>query len=146
MEPEQKITWSKGSYFFSSQTPHWATPEVLLSDLDREFHFDFDPCPLGEAEKDGSAPLFTSWVGKRVFCNPPYKGRIITAFLERAREADLSVFLLPARTDTRWFHDLVLPHAKEIRFIRRRVRFGGAANPAPFPSLIAIFYANGFSA
>ena len=126
---------------FSSKNPHWATPKGLFNELDLEYHFDFDPCPLGESENDGSAPLFTSWKGRRVFCNPPYnKG--ITRFLERAREADVAVFLLPSRTDTKWFHDIVLPNAKEIRFIKGRLRFGDAKDAAPFPSLLAIFKRN----
>jgi hypothetical protein len=110
------------SVLFSSKSPHWPTPKALLAELEREFHFDFDPCPLGEAERDGSAPLFTSWAGKRVFCNPPYnKG--IARFLGRACEAAVAVFLLPARTDTKWFHDIVLPNAREIRFIKGRLPF-----------------------
>ncbi len=123
---------------FSSKSPHWPTPKALLEELETEFHFDFDPCPLGEDEKDGSAPLFTSWKGKRVFCNPPYN-RGIARFLERACEADVAVFLLPARTDTKWFHDIVLPNADEIRFIKGRLRFGDAKDSAPFPSMIVIF-------
>lgn len=122
---------------FSSKSPHWSTPEFLYKELNEEFRFDFDPCPLGESEKDGSAPLFTSWQGKRVFCNPPYPG--VQPFLERAREAEIAVFLLPARTDTKWFHNLVLPFAKEIRFIKGRIRFGKAKHNAPFPSILAIF-------
>lgn len=49
------------------------------------------------------------------------------------------VFLLPARTDTAWFHDLVLPHASEIRFIRGRLHFSGHKNAAPFPSMVVVF-------
>ena len=113
----------KNSVLFSSKSPHWPTPKALFEELDKEFRFDFDPCPLGESEKDGSAPLFASWGGKRVFCNPPYN-RGIVRFLERGIEADVAVFLLPARTDTRWFHDIVLPHAAEIRFIKGRLCFG----------------------
>lgn len=123
---------------FSSQSVHWPTPQSLYGELDKEFRFNFDPCPLGESEKDGSSPLFTSWAGKRVFCNPPY-GPGIVPFLERAKEADVAVFLLPARTDTRWFHNLVLPHAKEILFVKGRLKFGDAKNSAPFHSIIAIY-------
>lgn len=123
---------------FSSQSVHWATPSGLYAELDREFQFDFDPCPLGESANDGSAPLFTQWAGRRVFCNPPYDDGI-ARFLERAPEALVAVFLLPARTDTRWFHDIVLHKAKEIRFIKGRLKFGGSKNSAPFPSMLAIF-------
>jgi DNA N-6-adenine-methyltransferase (Dam) len=123
---------------FSSQSVHWPTPEALYRELDKEFHFDFDPCPLGESEADGSAPLFTPWVGKRIFCNPPYNCGI-ARFLERACESSVSVFLLPARTDTKWFHNIVLPNAREIRFIKGRLRFGDVKDYAPFPSMLAIF-------
>ena len=51
------------------------------------------------------------------------------------------MFLIPARTDTRWFHEIVLPHAAEIRFVKGRLKFGGAANSAPFPSIIVVFNA-----
>ena len=54
-----------------------------------------------------------------------------------------AVFLLPARVDTKWFHDLVLPHAREIRFIRGRLKFVGAEHPAPFPSMIVVFRRDG---
>jgi len=123
---------------FSSQSVHWATPKGVYDELNKEFNFDFDPCPLGEMETDGSAPMFTAWSGKRVFCNPPYDKGIVR-FLERATEADVSVFLIPARTDTKWFHNLILPNANEIRFIKGRLRFGDAKNSAPFPSMLAIF-------
>jgi site-specific DNA-methyltransferase (adenine-specific) len=124
---------------FSSATDEWGTPQELYNELDREFSFNFDPCPMGGID-DGSAPLFVSWRGKRVFCNPPYSN--IRAFLERAQEAEIAVFLIPSRTDVRWFHEIVLPHAKEIRFIRGRVQFSGRVKDnAPFPSMIVVFEA-----
>ena len=122
---------------FKSQSVDWPTPAKLYQELDAEFHFDFDPCPL-HSQEDGLAPLFCSWHGKRVFCNPPY-GPKIRKFLERAKEAELAVFLIPARTDTRWFHEIVLPYASEIRFLKGRLRFGDATNAAPFPSMVVIF-------
>lgn len=115
----------------------WPTPKHFYELLDREFGFNFDPCPLG-GDIDGRAPLFAEWRGKRVFCNPPY-GPEIPKFLQRASEAELAVFLVPARTDTRWFHDICLPNATEIRFIRGRLRFGDGKYPAPFPSMLVIF-------
>lgn len=123
---------------FSSQSFHWATPKGVYDTLNDEFKFNFDPCPLGESEADGSAPLFTEWKGKRIFCNPPYN-RGIAPFLQRATEADVAVFLIPARTDTKWFHNIVLPNAAEIRFVKGRLKFGDAKNAAPFPSMIVIF-------
>lgn len=121
---------------FSSASDEWATPADVYAALDAEFHFDFDPCPLGGGV-DGTAPLFVSWSNRTVFCNPPYSN--IRPFLERALEADVAVFLIPARTDTRWMHQIVLPYAKEIRFIKGRLKFGDAKNSAPFPSMIVIF-------
>lgn len=86
---------------------------------------------------------FRTWKGMALrlcFCpgNPPY-GPGIRKWLGRAREAALAVYLLPARTDTRWFHDLCMPFASEIRFIRGRLKFGGAKYNAPFPSMLVIF-------
>lgn len=122
---------------FSSASDRWATPSEVYSGLDREFRFDFDPCPL-DGNVDGLASLFTNWRGKRVFCNPPY-GPGMDKWLARGLEADVAVFLIPARTDTRWFHQIVLPNAREIRFLKGRLRFGDATNSAPFPSMIVIF-------
>jgi len=122
---------------FSSASDKWATPRELYRALDAEFDFDFDPCPL-DGERDGRSTLFCDWGGKRVFCNPPY-GPEIGKFLARAKEAEIAVYLLPARTDTRWFHERVLSEASEIRFIKGRLRFNDNPNPAPFPSMIVIF-------
>jgi site-specific DNA-methyltransferase (adenine-specific) len=122
---------------FKSQTVEWPTPPEVYEQLNREFHFDFDPCPQGATE-DGLASLFTSWAGKRVFCNPPY-GPAIRKWLERAHEAQVAVFLIPARTDTKWFHELILPHAAEVRFIKGRLKFVGAKHCAPFPSMVVVF-------
>ena len=120
---------------FSSQNVSWATPPGLYAELDKEFHFNFDPCPLAAAPTfDGTK---VSWAGKRVFCNPPY-GRGLQAWLAKAREATLAVFLLPARTDTAWWHDYAM-RANEIRFVRGRLKFGGSKNSAPFPSVILVY-------
>jgi site-specific DNA-methyltransferase (adenine-specific) len=126
----------KSRVVFSSATNEWRTPEAIYKQLDAEFHFDFDPCPLG-GDVDGLGTLFSEWAGKRVWVNPPYSD--IAKWLARAREPDVAVFLIPARTDTKWFHAVVLPYASEIRFIRGRLRFGDATNSAPFPSMIVIF-------
>lgn len=120
---------------FSSLTPSHATPRGLYAELDAEFAFDLDPCPLNDAQIwDGKAQ---SWAGRRVFCNPPY-GPGIAGWLVKAREAQLAVFLLPARTDTAWFHEYALA-ADEIRFIRGRLKFGDAKNSAPFPSMVLVY-------
>ena len=122
------------SVHYSSASEHWATPKDVYAALDAEFHFDYDPCPL-RSETDG---LKESWTGRRVYCNPPY-GPAIRKFLDKAAEAKVAVFLVPARTDTRWFHEVVLPKANEIRFCKGRLKFGDAKNGAPFPSMIVIF-------
>lgn len=118
---------------FSSVSAEHATPEWLLVKLDAEFGFTLDPCPVG-AVWDGR---LICWAGHRVFCNPPY-GRGISSWLAKASEAVVAVYLLPARTDTKWFHEQVL-RAREVRFVRGRLRFGGAVHNAPFPSLVAVF-------
>lgn len=122
---------------FSAATDRWATPKAVYDALNEEFKFDFDPCPL-DGGGDGLSTLFCHWRGKRVFCNPPY-GPGIGDWIKRGHEADVAVFLIPARTDTKWFHQLVLPRAKDIRFIRGRLKFGDAKNSAPFPSMIVVF-------
>lgn len=123
---------------FSSATGKWATPRELYAELNAEFCFTLDPCPMDDAERimehDG---LARSWAGHRVFCNPPY-GRDVWRWLDKAREADVAVFLLPSRTDTQWFHDYALK-ADEIRFVKGRLKFGGSDTGAPFPSCILVY-------
>ena len=127
---------------FSSASTRWATPRSVYEALDAEFGFTFDPCPLMDEDKAG-LPLFgtdglsRSWRGERVFCNPPY-GPGVDRWLAKAREPDLAVFLLPARTDTRWWHDYAMG-ADEIRFLRGRLTFGEATAPAPFPSCVLVY-------
>ena len=124
---------------YMSQSVDWATPEWLYDELDKEFHFNFDPCPLYGAEGDSDG-LTVPW-GGATFCNPPY-GRVIGAWTRKARlEAEQGktvVLLIPSRTDTKWWHsDIML--ADEIRFIKGRLKFGGSPNPAPFPSAVVVF-------
>lgn len=126
----------KSRIHFSSASAHWPTPRKTFEALNAEFKFNLDPCPLG-AKHDG---LAVAWRGKRVFCNPPY-GPGIRKWLERGLEAKLAVFLLPARTDTAWFHEIVMPKAREIRFLRGRLNFGDGRpeQRAPFPSIVVVF-------
>ena len=124
---------------FSSATAHWPTPAATYAALDAEFRFTLDPCPLGGGDRlimehDG---LARSWAGERVYCNPPY-GRGIDRWLAKATEADVAVYLLPARTDTAWWHDYAM-QASEIRFLRGRLRFGDAKDGAPFPSVVLVY-------
>ena len=127
----------KTEAMFSSATDRWQTPPDVYAALNLEFNFDLDPCPI-DGNRDGLSPLFCTWHGRRVYCNPPY-GRGLADWLARGPEADVAVFLIPARTDVRWFHEIVLPKAAEIRFLKGRLRFGDATNNAPFPSMLVIF-------
>ena len=133
---------------FSSKTDEWFTPLAFFQELDREFHFNLDPCATDLNHKceryftreiDG---LRQNWGGCRVFCNPPY-GKVIGEWVKKAYEESqkpdtLVVMLLPARTDTKWFHSYIYGKA-EIRFIKGRLKFGGCDNSAPFPSMVVIF-------
>ncbi len=132
---------------FSSQRQDWGTPGWLFERLDAEFGFTLDPCASPEnatcprfytREDDG---LSLPWQGS-VFVNPPYGqelGRWIEKACKSAREGATVVCLLPARTDTIWFHRWVLPHASELRFFRGRIRFAGGRHSAPFPSVLVVF-------
>ena len=133
---------------YSSASDEWATPQELFDRLDEEFHFDLDPCASESNHKckryftKEDNGLEKSWGGCSVFCNPPY-GRDIGRWMQKAYEESrkpgtLVVCLVPARTDTRWFHDWIYGKA-ELRFIRGRIKFGGAKYNAPFPSMIAIY-------
>ncbi len=128
---------------FSSQCLAWQTPDHTYKELDQEFGFDYDPCPVnhGIHDKDG---LGSDW-GKINFVNPPY-GREIGKWIKKGYEEHLKgktvVFLIPSRTDTKWWHDYCMK-AKEIRFIKGRLEFKhpekGTVDRAPFPSAIIIF-------
>lgn len=132
---------------FSSNSDEWATPSEIFNELDREFCFDLDPCA---SEENAKCPTFFSkeedglsknWGGYRVFCNPPYSDIaqwVEKAYREGHKDGTLVVLLIPARTDTRYFHDFIL-HRSEIRFLRGRLKFGDARNSAPFPSMVVIF-------
>jgi len=117
---------------FKSENQNWQTPDSLYASLDDEFHFTLDPCPNG-----GIGGLTRSWSGERVYCNPPY-GRGVGDWLAKAEEADLAVYLLPSRTDTRWWHEYAM-QAEEIRFLKGRLKFKGAKAGAPFPSVLIVF-------
>ena len=128
---------------FSSKTDLWETPQDLFNKLDEIYHFETDVCALPENAKckrfftpeiDG---LKQEWTGV-CWCNPPY-GRQIGKWVEKAVKSFATVvMLLPARTDTKWFHDWCLPYGK-IEFLRGRLKFGGCDNSAPFPSMIVVF-------
>lgn len=111
----------------------WATPKYFYDELNKEFCFDFDPCPLF-AKFDG---LSIIW-GNKNFINPPYSKKLKEAFVERAveesKKGKLCVCLLPVSTSTKLFHDVIKPNATEIRFVRGRIKFVGVNTFGQFVS------------
>lgn len=124
----------------------YPTPQGLFDKLNEEFGFTLDVA--ADPDNAKCAKFFTRqvdgllqpWEGV-VFCNPPYSGKNIEKFLDKATREQArgitSVFLLPARTGNGWFHKLCLP--QEVRFIRGRIKFGGLGTNAPFDSMIVVF-------
>ena len=135
----------------SSKTDNWATPQDFFDNLNEEFHFTLDPCANEEKhkcnlfytkEQDG---LTKDWGGHVVFCNPPYGKEIadwVRYSYEQSQKPNTTVvMLIPARTDTRYFHDYIYGKA-EIRFIKGRLKFGDATTAAPFPSMVVVYRKN----
>jgi phage N-6-adenine-methyltransferase len=131
----------------SSRTDNWPTDPAVFARLEREFGpFELDPCATAENAKcsrfftrddDG---LAQHWTG-RVFMNPPY-GRDLGRWMAKAWESsrngcEFVVSLVPARTDTAWWHGYA--SRGEIHFLRGRLTFGGCEDPAPFPSAVVVF-------
>ena len=134
---------------FSSKTDLWSTPQDFYDKLNEEFNFTLDPCATDSNHKCGKYftidddGLKQNWERNVVFCNPPY-GRKIYKWVEKCyneskKESTTVVMLIPARTDTRYFHEFIYHKAKDIRFVKGRLKFGGSKNSAPFPSMIVIF-------
>lgn len=138
----------------SSKNMSWCTPPDFFAELDQEFHFDLDPAATDKSAK--CAKYFTpaddglskDWGGRRVFCNPPY-GRFIQDWVRKGYEESrkpgtVVVMLIPARTDTSYYHDYIF-HGKadEVRFLRGRLKFtdedGNAKDAAPFPSAVIVW-------
>lgn len=135
---------------FSSKSDNWSTPQDLFDELNEEFHFTLDPCAdetnhkcnkYYTKEQDG---LLQTWGDENVFCNPPY-GKEIALWVESCYwhgclSHGIAVMLIPARTDTKWFHNYIYNKKNvEVRFLKGRLKFGNAKNSAPFPSMIVIF-------
>jgi phage N-6-adenine-methyltransferase len=132
---------------FSSSSDEWETPREFFDAVNAAFHFDLDVCATNgntkckryfTKEEDG---LSREWQGT-CWMNPPY-GREISLWVRKAYESSLEagtvvVCLLPARTDTAWWHDYVIAHAKRVYFVKGRLRFSGKG-PAPFPSALVVF-------
>jgi phage N-6-adenine-methyltransferase len=134
---------------FSQARPDWETPQDLFDKLNAEFGFTLDVCATAEnakckrfftPEDDG---LKQSWAGEVCFCNPPY-GKNIKDWADNAHyHANMSgatvVMLIPARTDSGWWHDHIIGSGAEVRFLKGRIKFKGAKYNAPFPSAVVVF-------
>jgi site-specific DNA-methyltransferase (adenine-specific) len=133
---------------FSSATDQWATPQQFFNDWAKLFPFTLDVCADAsnakcpryfDREADG---LRQDWAPETCWMNPPYGreiGRWVRKAYEESQKGATVVCLLPARTDTAWWHDYVIEHA-QVAFIRGRIKFGDAKTGAPFPSAVAVFY------
>lgn len=142
---------SNMSVHYSSNTDLWATPQDFFDKLNDEFNFSLDPCANENNAKcvryftkddDG---LMQDWAGELVFMNPPYgreiKDWIRKAYEESRKDNTTVVTLIPARTDTAYWHNYVMK-ADEIRLVRGRLKFGDSKNSAPFPSAVVVFRGN----
>lgn len=132
---------------FSSQSVEWETPQEFFDKWNDVFEFDLDAAATPENAK---APKFYTveddglaqpWEGA-VWCNPPY-GRQIGKWVEKAYSEAIKhgaavVMLIPAKTETRWWHDYVTK-ASEIHFVKGRIQFGDSGVNAPFPSAVVVF-------
>jgi site-specific DNA-methyltransferase (adenine-specific) len=130
---------------FSQQTDVWGTPQWLFDALDKEFGFTLDPCSDGTnalCEKFHSihdSGLLKDWGTETVFMNPPYSEyeEWMRKAYGAAQDGATVVCLVPARTDTEWWHRYAMKG--EIRLLKGRLKFGDAVNSAPFPSAVVVF-------
>lgn len=133
---------------YSHKSDEWETPQDLFDKLNEKYHFDLDACATEQNAKcrrffdkaqDG---LRQSWGGYTVWCNPPYSQIVdwVRKAAHEQRNGTTTVMLIPARTDTKWFHEYVYKkRGVSIQFIKGRLKFSGAMNSAPFPSMIVVF-------
>lgn len=142
------------SALLSSKKMDWCTPQDFFDKLNEEFSFTLDAAATDKTAKcaayftpetDGLKSTWEAPTGGAVFCNPPYGreiGKWVQKAYEEAQAGTTIVLLIPARTDTTYFHEFIYGKA-EIRFIRGRLKFtdddGNTADPAPFPSMLAIY-------
>jgi len=135
----------------TSGSDEWTTPSALFRALDRRFGFELDPaatrenalCPMYFTKEDSG--LLKSWRPWRVFVNPPYS-RVADWMRKCMDESEkgcpLICALIPARTDTHWWHAYV-KQADLIWFLKGRLKFGDGAGSAPFPSALAFWFGLG---
>lgn len=138
---------------FSSNSDEWATPPEIFEQLNSEFDFNLDVCATDKNHKcqnyftESENGLAQKWGGYRCFCNPPYSQIaewVKKAHAESFNPGTVVVLLIPARTDTKYFHEYI-QHRAEVRFIKGRLKFGASKNSAPFPSMIVIYRAGGIT-
>lgn len=137
----------------SNNSNEWATPQYLFDKLNSEFHFTLDPCSTAKNHKCNKYytkednGLLQNWNNETVFVNPPY-GKDIKQWVKKCYEEHRDhnitiVMLIPARTDTTYFHEYIYKKCHEIRFLKGRVKFvsenGNIQNSAPFPSMVVIY-------
>jgi phage N-6-adenine-methyltransferase len=135
-------------YIQVAKTDLWSTPKKLFDELDGEFHFTLDACATEINTKceryysEAQNALLQEW-DRSTFCNPPY-GRYLINWIHKAwdesRKGNMIVMLLPARTDTQWFHRFCLLQCCEIRWIKGRLHFNDGPDRCPFPSMVVIFH------
>jgi site-specific DNA-methyltransferase (adenine-specific) len=136
----------------STSSDEWETPQDLFNKLNDQYHFTLDLCATDQNHKcnqyftkqqDG---LKQDWPGV-CWCNPPYSN--ISAWVKKAyneaQKGSTIVMLIPARTDTRWFHEWIYEmYGVEVEFLKGRLKFSGSKWNAPFPSMIVTFKKNPF--
>lgn len=132
----------------SSNCETWATPQAFFDRLNAKYRFTLDVCADASNAKcvryftEEDNALLQDWGGEICFCNPPY-GDKLAAFVHKSRIAAQNgavvVMLIPARTDTRYWHDDIFPYATEIIFVKGRLKFGNGKDSAPFPSAVVVF-------
>src|ERR1035437_775444 len=142
MKNSAKVRFNK-SIQGSRDSDNYATPIKFYNKLNEEFAFTFDPTPFKhDFSWDG---LIVKWKGN-IYCNPPYSN--IEPFIKKAiNEIEIgncqkAVFLLPVRSDTKYWHNLIMEKASEIRFVKGRLNFNESKSPAPFPCVIIVFENN----
>ena len=142
---------------FSKKSDEWETPDSLFQELSREFHFTLDAaatminrkclayygpdCPVA-AQRDALAIDWHAGEGA-IWLNPPYSmvTRFVAHAAKQAARGETIVLLLPARTDTRWFHQYIYNKpGVEVRFLKGRLKFEGASSSAPFPSMVVVMH------
>ncbi len=135
---------------FSSASGEWSTPQDFFDALDDEFEFSLDAaatrenakCEIFFTKEEDALSQYWKFGEGTVWLNPPY-GRGIGAWFKKAYESSLEgvtvVMLVPARTDTSYWHRYVIDTKAEVRFVKGRLKFGGHANSAPFPSAVVVY-------